>query len=86
MFAVGKVPERRNLYFFPTIIDIKNHVLLAISAIEKGELEAVVPVTVSHLIRVKKLVINVHRFTLNLHGLKIMIVESFPKNLLAKVR
>ncbi|XP_033629584.1 calcium-responsive transcription factor-like [Asterias rubens] len=47
MFAVGKVPERRNLYFFPTIIDIKNHVLLAISAIEKGELEAVVPVTIT---------------------------------------
>ena len=50
MFAGGKVPERRNLYYFPTIIDIKNHVLLAISAIEKGELEAVVPLTVSHLV------------------------------------
>ena len=25
--------------------------------------------------------LNVHRFTLNLHGLKIMIVESFPSNI-----
>ena len=24
---------------------------------------------------------NVHRFTLKLHGLKIMIVESFPSNI-----
>ena len=24
---------------------------------------------------------NVHRFTLNLHSLKIMIVESFPENI-----
>ncbi|XP_022105956.1 calcium-responsive transcription factor-like [Acanthaster planci] len=46
MFCGASVPERHNLFYFPTINDIKNHVLLALAAIERGELEAVVPVTI----------------------------------------
>ncbi|XP_038048996.1 calcium-responsive transcription factor-like [Patiria miniata] len=47
MFSGASIPEKHNLFYFPTINDIKNHVLLAIAAIERGELEAIVPITIT---------------------------------------